>query len=231
VNVEERRGVLMRCALFGGLDEAALDRLGAGMQPRRFRRREVVFHAEDPGDALHVVADGTFKVVLPSEGGDDAMIAVLERGAFFGELSLLDGAPRSATVSALTDAGTLVLHRDAFRRILDADTKVRDGLLGAIAREVRHLTWHVEDLHFLDLPGRLASQIVRLADGSANGSGDGLVTISWPYTQAEVAAMIGATRQSANRLLASLVADGLVRLDGDTLVVPDLHRLNRRARW
>ncbi len=87
---------------FGGLEPAALERLAAAMRARRFRRGEVIFHIGDPGDALFVIVSGEVKISLPSETGDEAILATLRPGDVFGELALLDGAPRSASASALS---------------------------------------------------------------------------------------------------------------------------------
>ena len=102
---------------FGGLDPVALERLAATMRARRFRRGEVIFHVGDPGDALFVILSGEVKISLPSETGDEAILATLRAGDFFGELALLDGAPRSATAIALEPTETLALPRDRFREL------------------------------------------------------------------------------------------------------------------
>jgi CRP/FNR family cyclic AMP-dependent transcriptional regulator len=229
VDEDARSAALARCPLFGTAEPDAVRRLAVESQVRRFRRGEVVFHAGDPGDALHIVTEGRFKVVLPSVGGQEAVVAVLEPGDFFGELSLLDGADRSATVVTVEPGSTLVLRRDGFRRALDDDPRFRDALLAAVARELRRLTRHVEDLHFLDLPGRLASQILRLAEEGVAGP-DG-TRIEWPYTQTDVASMIGGTRQTVNRLLGDLVDEGVIRLEPDAVFIVDIARLRRRAAW
>ena len=88
---------LERVQLFTGLDSASLERLATGLRTRRFRSNEVLFHQGDPGDALFIVTAGAVKILLPSEEGDEAILATVRPGAFFGELALLDGAPRSAT--------------------------------------------------------------------------------------------------------------------------------------
>jgi len=221
---ETAREALRACGLFGQADQAVLDAVAGALRTRRFRRGETIFHQGDPGDALFIVASGSVKVVLPSdEGAEPAIVAILGRGEFFGELALLDGAPHSATVVAVEQTETLVLHRGAFLELIDLDAGLRRALLASLATEIRRLTGHVEDLHFLDLPGRLASRILRLAMSA--GARTGEARIGWPYTQSELAGMIGGSRQSVNRLLADLTEQGLVRLERDHLVVPDLDRL------
>ncbi len=220
------RDALRGCGLFGAADDAAIDTLVRVLRVRRFRRGETIFHQGDPGDALFVLASGSVKVVLPSdEGAEPAIVAILGPGEFFGELAILDGAPHSATIVAVEATETLVLHRDAFLALIDSDAGLRRALLASLATEIRRLTGHVEDLHFLDLPGRLASRIVRLSEAAGSRDPDGSVRIPWPYTQSELAGMIGGSRQSVNRLLAELADQGLVRVERDQLVVPDTERL------
>lgn len=214
------------------MDEPSLDMCAAALRPRRFRKGETIFHAGDPGDALFIVSDGAVKITIPSDDGSEAAIlTTIGPGGFFGELSLLDGAPRSATAVALEPTTTNVLRRDAFDALVDTQPAVRRAMSVALAGEIRRLTAQVEDLHFLDLPGRLARHLLRTIaieagrDPADADSLQGEHRLPWPYTQAELAGMIGGSRQSVNRLLADLVAEGLVRFDGDELVIPDAGRL------
>jgi CRP/FNR family transcriptional regulator len=219
------RDTLRACGLFSQADVATIDALAAALRIRRFRKAETVFHQGDPGDALFIVASGSVKVVLPSdEGAEPAIVAILGPGEFFGELAILDGAPHSATIVAVEPTETLVLHRDAFLSLIDSQPELRRALLASLAAEIRRLTGHVEDLHFLDLPARLASRILRLA-AAEQAAADGEVRIPWPYTQSELAGMIGGSRQSVNRLLADLADEGLVRIEREVLVVSDVRRL------
>jgi CRP/FNR family transcriptional regulator, cyclic AMP receptor protein len=219
---------LRRCALFAHVAPEALRAVVGSMGTRRFRRNEVIFHQGDSGNALHVVADGAVKIVLPSPEGEEAIIATLRRGDFFGELALLDGGPHSATATAVEPTETLALPREPFQRLLEQDAGLRTALLTGLTAELRRLTGHVEELHFLDLAGRLAMRLVRLAradDPTAQTD----VRLDWPYTQSDLASMIGGTRQSVNRLLSGLVEDGLLRIERETLVITDLEALARRA--
>ena len=219
---------LANCPLFKHASRDIVMSLANRLRRRHFRRNEVIFHQGDPGDSLHIVAAGSVKILLPSTEGEEAIIATLRPGDFFGELALLDGAPRSATAAALDQSDTLVLPRDVFIGLLDTLPGLRDALLAGVAHELRRLTGHVEELHFLDLAGRLAMRLSRLAlEASPDAHGE--IRLDWPYTQSDLAAMIGGTRQSVNRLLSELVEQGLIRIEPDTLVIADLDELARRG--
>ena len=219
---------LARCPLFEHASPNILESLANRLRRRHFRRSEVIFHQGDPGDSLHIVAAGSVKILLPSAEGDEAIIATLRPGDIFGELALLDGAPRSATATALDQSDTLVLPRAEFTPLLDTLPGLRDALLASLTHELRRLTSHVEELHFLDLAGRLAMRLNRLAK-EASPEATGEIKLDWPYTQSDLAAMIGGTRQSVNRLLSELVEDDLIRIEPDALFITDLDELARRA--
>jgi CRP-like cAMP-binding protein len=221
---------LAQVRLFVGLDRSTLARLASGARTRRFRRGEVLFHQGDPGDALFIVTAGAVKIVLPSEEGDEAILATVRPGDFFGELALIDGAPRSATAVALEMTETLVLPRDRFRELIETEAGARDALFAALAGELRRLTRHVEELHFLDITGRLAARLARLAEEAGLPGDDGTIRLDGPLTQGDLAAMIGATRQSVNKLLGTFVDEGIIRLERDAIVILDLPGLVRTAR-
>jgi CRP/FNR family transcriptional regulator, cyclic AMP receptor protein len=219
---------LARCPLFEHANRQMLEPLANRLRRRRFRRNEVIFHQGDPGDSLHVVAAGAVKILLPSAEGEEAIIATLRPGDYFGELALLDGATRSATAAALEPSETLVLPRPVLMDLLGTVPGLGDALLAGLAKELRRLTRQVEELHFLDLAGRLAMRLTRLAQ-EAQPEGRTDIRLNWPYTQSDLAAMIGGTRQSVNRLLAELVDEGLIKIQPDELIINDLEELARRA--
>src|SRR5262245_35228119 len=198
---------------------------------RRFRRGAVISHQGDPGDALHVILAGRVKTSSPSETGVEAILTTLRPGEFFGALSLIDGAPRSATATAVEPSETMVLPRERFRALLNERSEIRDIVLAELARELRRLTNHVEELHFLDIAGRLASLLARMAEEQVGDDGSpGEVRLDGPITQGELAAMVGSTRQSVNKLLGYFTDDGFIRVERDAIVVLDLPGLQRTAR-
>lgn len=216
-------------ALFRRLGEAALGRLADQMVRHRYRRGEVIFHEGDPGESLHLIAEGRVKIGRISPDGDEVIVAVLGAGDAFGELVLLDGAPRSAKATALEATETLSLARSVFVRLVDDDPTFRWALFAGIAAHHRRLTDQLAEAHFLDLAGRLARQLARLAlDGTRAGSE---IRLGRLYTQSELASMIGGTRPRVNRLVGEFVDEGLIRIESDDIVVVDLPALERRADW
>jgi CRP/FNR family cyclic AMP-dependent transcriptional regulator len=228
-SARERSVELLRSTdLFGSLDEAAAARLARDAGRRRYRAGEILFHEGDPGDRLHVIDTGRVRLVLTSEDGREGTLAVLGPGDAFGELVLLDGAPRSATALALEATETLTLDRAAFEALLDEDPAIRRAVLATVARWLRRLTSQVADLHFLDLRGRVVSTLVRLArDGEP---AEGSVTLP-PLTQSDLAALVAGTRQRVNAVLADLVREGLIAQDGRRITIPDVEALAERTTW
>ena len=221
---------LARIPFFAGLDDDAIERVASGTRTRRFRRGEVIFHAGDPGDALFIIVSGEVKIAIPSETGDEAILATLRPGDVFGELALLDGAARSATASALAATEAVVLPRERFRELIATEPAVRDALLASLAAELRRLTVHVEELHFLDMTGRVAARLVRLAEESGPAADDGSIRLRSSLTQGELASMVGCTRQSVNKLLGQFSDEGFVRLDREGILITDLPGLVAASR-
>ena len=162
---------LMAMPFFAGLDAAALERVASGTRIRRFRRGEVVFHVGDPGDALFLISTGSVKITLPSESGEEAILATLQPGEVFGELSLLDGAPRRRPLSRSSrprrSSSSAIGSGTSWPRSRRSATRSSRTWPPKCATDA-----HVEDLHFLDVTGRLAKCLVRLAEeGRPDGNG------------------------------------------------------------
>ncbi len=215
---------LARSPVFGPLPTPVLDGLAASMQRRLFKRGQVIFHQEDPGAAVYVIESGRVKVVLENVDGEEMLLRVLGSGEIFGELALLDGQPRSATVAALEDSVTYVLERSVFLQFLRAEPEAALHLLGALADLIRRLTEQVEDLALLDVPRRLERKLLELAEAYGQPGPRG-VLIDLRLSQRELASMIGTSRASVNQCLASLEARGIIVRDGQRIVVRRIEAL------
>jgi CRP-like cAMP-binding protein len=221
---------MARSPLFQGIDPNELTRIAQTMGRRRYRRLEVIFHEGDPGDSLHVVVDGRVKITRQSLEGEEAIIATLGVGETFGELVLLDGAARSATATAMEPTETVVLTRANFERLVDGGSPFRWSLLGGVAHRIRRITDQLAEVHFLDIGGRLALTLTRLAEEASPGVATD-VRLARPLTQVDLAAMVGGTRQRVNQILGELADEGLVSVDSRGIVVHDVQALRNRAGW
>ena len=170
--------------------------LAQRMRSRRFARDEVIFHRDDPASHLYVIVAGTVKISLPDENGREVVVAIERGGDEFGELALFDESPRSATVTALAETECLLLARKDFMEALDRNHDAMRKMLGLLAQMVRRSSGRVEDLVFLDLPGRVAKCLLDLSEAGGKGEIE--------LTQEDLAAFVGAARVSVNRVLADL---------------------------
>ncbi len=218
---------LGRIRLFAGIDPDAAEKLESRARRRSFRRGEVIFHKGDPGATLYIILSGQVKIVLPSEGGEEAVLGVLDEGEFFGELSLIDGRPRSATIMATLPTEAMVLHRDEFIAFVEANPRVAIDLLHTLCQRLRETDEFVEDAVFLDVPGRLAKKLLELA-GEYGQTGTGGTMIGLRITQQELATMVGATRESVNKHLRAYRARGIIEIDRQRITVLKPDDLRRR---
>jgi CRP/FNR family transcriptional regulator/CRP/FNR family cyclic AMP-dependent transcriptional regulator len=218
---------LAKSPLLRDLSEEALGRLAASARRRVYKRGEVIFHEGDPGEALLVLESGRVKVFTYADSGDETMLAILGPGECFGELALLDGAPRSATVQTLEAVEAVSVGREAFRSLVREHPQMAEHLMHALAAKIRYLTDVVSDLAFLDLEGRLAKRLLELAAEHGQTSGDEIL-IDLPITQEELAAMVGATRASVNKLIGWYEDRGIIARRGRRIAVLQPDRLRAR---
>jgi CRP-like cAMP-binding protein len=212
--------VLAQISLLAELTDAERTALAPGLRRRRYARGQVIFVTGDPGTGLYLVERGRVKLLRASAEGRELVLRVAGPGEVFGELALLDDEPRSADAVALEPCQLLLLAAADFRRFLDGQPGVARRLLALLSRRLRATTRQAEEAAFLGVPARLARLLVTLAEAEADGPpGAAGVTLGARLTQAELAALIGATRESVNRCLGDYERRGLVRRDGGRLTV------------
>lgn len=197
--------------------------LAQRMRSRRFARDEVIFHRDDPASHLYVIVAGTVKISLPDENGREVVVAIERGGDEFGELALFDDSPRSATVTALAETECLLLARKDFMEALDRNHEAMRKMLGLLAQMVRRSSGRVEDLVFLDLPGRVAKCLLDLTEAGGKPEID--------LTQEDLAAFVGATRVSVNRVLADLEKRGAISIGRRQVKVKDPALLQSDIRY
>lgn len=223
VDVERIAAYLSESPLFACLSPADRLAIAARMRPRHFSRDEVIFHRGDEAGPVFLIIAGTVKVSVPDDTGREVVIALERGGDVFGELALFDPAPRSATVTSMTDTSSLALGRQDFIGVLEHNPDAMRRMLALLAQTVRRSTGHVEDLVFLDLPGRVAKCLLDISEAS----GIELVEL----TQEDLAGFVGAARVSVNRVLADFDHRGLIKLGRRHIDIVDRDGLRREIRY
>jgi CRP/FNR family cyclic AMP-dependent transcriptional regulator len=216
---------LRRYPLFAKLDDAEVAQLAERMRTKSFKRGEALFRKDDPGMHLYVVLAGAVKIALPGEFGQEALVSIMRTGDFFGELALFDGSPRSASATALEDTRAALLARDDFLAFLEAHPQSVRVVLDALAKTIRRLSDRVEDLIFLDVPSRVAKYLLDLAQA------DGTAKLELTLTQDELAAFIGASRVSVNRVLGDLERREIISIRRRRIAIKDADRLAKEVRF
>jgi CRP/FNR family transcriptional regulator, cyclic AMP receptor protein len=219
---------LANTPLFAALDDDAAAALRSCMNVVKVGRGRTLFNEGDPGDRLYVVTSGKIKLGRTAADGRENLLAILGPGEMFGELSLFDPGPRTATATAVTDTSVLGLGHDELEPWLTGRPEVAAQLLGALAQRLRRTNEAMADLVFSDVPGRVAKALLDLARRFGVQSEDGL-HVTHDLTQEELAQLVGASRETVNKALADFASRGFLRLEARAVVILDIERLSRRA--
>jgi CRP/FNR family cyclic AMP-dependent transcriptional regulator len=220
-SVEEIAGLLGRSPIFSGLSERDLAQLAEVAVPRAYLEGEAIFREGDTGDTCYVVRSGRVRVTRRHSDGRVLTLAELAPGQMFGELAMFSGETRSATVEAMEDTRALALLAGDVRRLLLSHPEIAVKMLGGIADRLRAANERLTRQSFQTVAGRVASTLLgqvesRRAHGADNG---GPVLIE--ATQAQIAQLSGASRESASRFLAKLERAGLVSTGRGKVLVHD----------
>jgi CRP-like cAMP-binding protein len=213
------RGLLRSVSIFSDLDAAAVAALERLAEVREFPQGGVIVSQEDAGDALFVLVRGKVKVVLYGDSGREIILSIFKTpGDFFGEMSLLDNEPRSATVIADQASRLMVLSRRDFQAHIESHPRTALRVLTELSRRLRRADAVIGNLALLDVYGRLAGKLRELAAAEGEETEEGLVLRQRP-TQAEIAAMIGTSRETVSRALSDLARRGHGVMTGKRLVL------------
>lgn len=203
---------LAQVPLFESLDPEDRAGLLAVSTVRRLPARKRLFRRGEPGRELFVLLRGRAKVAASTQEGRGAVFDYFEPGDVVGEIALLDGGPRTATVTTVSTCDFLVLARDHFLALLEREPRVAIRLLAACAERLRHTSELVEDVVFLGLPARLAKRLLHLGKEYGVETGAGL-RINLKLSQRELGELIGATRESVNRQIGHWEAEHVLRFE------------------
>ena len=227
----DRVELLEHAPLFSVLHPDGLKLLATKFHLVRYRRAEVVFREGEPAERLFLIDSGRVKLSIASPEGQELFIGVLGRGQIFGELAVIDRGPRAMDARAMEDTQVFALESDVFWTMLENRPAFARRLLELMARRLRRADQTSQDLVFFDAPTRLARRLLDLAEehGTAVTDGD-VIGIDIKMTQEEMAQMIGTSRGSANRLIASFSGRGWIDWNDGRPLILRPEALMRRAR-
>jgi CRP-like cAMP-binding protein len=209
---------LEQIPLFAELSPQMLEVLERESRVRRYPEGQVLFSEGDPGDTLMVLEEGRVKVSRYTASGQEVVLAVAEAPASFGELALIDGAPRSATVVAQSPVTVRVLPRIALMSLVNNEPSVAMALMQGLVAMVRDTNERLSDVLSLDVPGRVAKWLLGWAARSGQRRQGGIV-IPFTISQGELAAELGTTRVSINKALKTFEYLGMIALERDEIVI------------
>jgi CRP-like cAMP-binding protein len=204
-----RRQALARVPIFSGLRESDLDELARVAHTRRLAARDELMHKGDDASQVYVVIAGRLRVTTTSADGADVVLNLMDPGDVIGELSLLAGGQRTATVTALEACELLALDRRDFLPFLRDHPAVAVELLQVLAKQVIRVSEFVEDTVFLNLPTRLAKRLTHLARAYGRDVDSG-VRIELKLSQHDLGTMVGTSRESVNKQMRIWEEQGLV---------------------
>jgi CRP-like cAMP-binding protein len=213
----DKLSLLRNHVLFRDLPPPIIGRIGSYMKIRKIPRGATIFTKGDPGTGLIGVLQGSVKISIASADGRDIVLNIIQAGEIFGEIALLDGHPRTADATAMSECELMVIERRDFMQFLRTQPDMTLKFIEILCARLRRTSEQVQDLTFLNLPTRLAKALLQLQAETSTPNGKVAIT------QRELSQIIGRSRESTNKQLRAWSKRGWIALDrgGVTVVAPD----------
>jgi len=218
--------VLARTGLFQGIEPSAVSALTKQLRQVDFPRGHTLFVEGQPGDRLYIVVSGKVKIGRRSPDGRENLLTIMGPWDVFGELSILDPGPRTSTAITITDLCAVSIDREALRGSMVERPEISERLLRVLARRLRRTNDNVADLMFTDVPGRVATQLLQLAQRFGTRE-DGGLRVTHDLTREEIAQLVGASGETVNNALGDFAHRGWITLEGKSVLISNSERLRR----
>jgi len=220
--------------LFSELSDEQLKLLANLVEVQNFNRDEtVVLEGDDSVQALYLIASGSVQVYMTGVDGRETILSFLERGDFFGEMSLIDGEPRSASVRTVTDAQLLIIYREGFLSLIKQYPELAMSLLSEMSKRLRKANKQIGSLSTMSVSGRVAGTLLNLMEERGvrihTDNGKMVTVIHNRPTQQQLADMSGTTRETVSRISSILVKAGAIAITGKDIVIFDEESLQEKA--
>lgn len=220
--------ILARAGIFQGVEPSAIAALTKQLQPVDFPV-DTRSSRKEPGNRLYIIISGKVKIGRRAPDGRENLLTIMGPSDMFGELSIFDPGPRTSSATTITEVRAVSMDRDALRSWIADRPEISEQLLRVLARRLRRTNNNLADLIFTDVPGRVAKQLLQLAQRFGTQEG-GALRVTHDLTQEEIAQLVGASRETVNKALADFAHRGWIRLEGKSVLISDSERLARRAR-
>lgn len=208
--------MLRTVPLFASFPEEPLRTLATVVSRRTATRGSIIMAAGDPTDSLYIILSGRFKVMMSDADGKEVILSILAPGEFFGEMGLIDDAPRSASVVAIEPCELLVITRRDFKKCMTENADMAMAVMKGLVRRLREADRKIGSLALLDVYGRVARLLL---DMSETVDGQKMVTKRLP--KQDIAKMIGASREMVSRVMKDLQTGGYIEMRGSSIVLRD----------
>lgn len=215
---------LRKVPIFSGLDDSQLDFLTARTVEKKYDSGEIIFSEGDPCAGLFVVQSGNARIFKSAASGREQVLAIEGPGSSVAELPVFDGGSYPASAQALNDATMLFVSKQAFQQLCMQHPEVALKVLKVVGSRLRRLVGIIEELSFTTVRHRLTALLLRLSK-DANKNSDGAVEIVLGVPNQELAAQLGTVRELVSRNLSRLQAEGLIQMEGRTIVIPNVAKL------
>ncbi len=206
--------------LFSSLKDEELDTILNHSSKVNYPKNKIIFLEEEEGNELYMILKGRVKVVRISESGEEITLAVLQKGDFFGEMSLLDGKPRSATVISDEDSILILFNKNNFEKVIEKYPRIALKLLKELTSRLRKADDLIGNLAFLNVSGRIAGILLQLAEEHGQKTKEGVIVISRPTHQA-IANMVGSSRETVTRVLKRFEEKQYIMMSGKNITIFD----------
>lgn len=209
--------------IFSDLPSETLDQIEKIGTRKSYKKNDVILMEEDSGTALFVIVTGKVKVARSSSDGREVILTILSDSDFFGEMAILDGLTRSATVTSIEETELFLLQRNDFMNLLHEHPEISVALLQELTKRLRSADMKIKALSLKDAEGKVATVILQLADDIGKIK-QGKVEIDKLPLQQDLANMAGTSRETISRTLHSFAKKGLVELEGSKLKILDYEK-------
>lgn len=213
--------------IFSELENDALEKIEKIGARKAYTKNDVILMEEDAGTALFVIVKGKVKVSRNSNDGREVILTILGESDFFGEMAILDGLTRSATVTAIDESELFLIQRNDFLNLLYDHPEVSVALLQELTRRLRNADMKIKALSLKDAEGKVATVILQLADDIGKIK-QGVVEIEKLPLQQDLANMAGTSRETISRTLHSFAKKGYVEMEGNKLRILDYEKFKEK---